>query len=252
MKKTTQKILLLLYSQKKDQSPRLRLNQLDWLLPDLTPAGVRSLVYLLKHDGLIEVDKLDGVDYLNLTYKGKEALEAHFKALRPFWDQWTGQWSEAVFLKPPAGDRQFRYLRQLLLTEGALPLSRGVYLWPTGFLVKLRATLERLYIDSILVVKLAEMDFGDISPIVKKYYLLNELYNNYSSISRELKQLLSEVKVKKGLMKKERQRFLNLLERIQFNLESDLGILSYYYPDVTRVNELVKQCQVIVKILMIY
>ncbi len=249
MRKTTQRLLLMLYAEKERDLPRLRLDWLAWLLPELTLAGIRSLVYYLNSQGLIEVIELDGISWLSITQLGKKQLRVDFKALDPFWDMWEGEWEKVVFLASSKGDKQFRYLRNLLVTEGALPLSRGVYLWPKGLLAKVESTIISLYQHSVLVVDFKKTTVGDLRPIVNKYYELNSLYNQYSSISREMNSLLQQVEVKKSLIRKDREKFLNLIEKIRFNLELDLGLTKYYFPDLTRVEEIIKQLQLIVKYL---
>ena len=249
MRQTTQRLLLLLYSQNLDRPFRLKLESLDFILPELTRAGRRSLVYLLKRQHLIEWIKLDGVDWLSITAKGQEMLIQVFPVLNPFWDRWQGEWSEIVFLQAPAGDKQFRYLRSVLMAERAMSLSRGVYLQPSGLSAKIESLLKQLYASSVLVTNFTKTEIGSLRPIVVEYYMLNELYNNYSGIGNQLTELLDGLETKKGLIEADTPQLLKLMEKIQFNLNSDLGLLQFYFPDATRADDLIKQLQFIINYL---
>ncbi len=247
MRKTTQKLLLLLY-QPSEQAPfRLALTQLDWLLPKLSAAGRRSLIYLLVQKGLIESVTLDDAVWLSLTKQGRQLLEAKFRALNSFWHDWSGEWSQLLFLRPPKGDKQFRYLRGLALKSGALPLMRGVYLWPTGLSGELSQVCERFYHQAVLLVELNKVVIGDLRPIVIKYYSLTELYNAYSGISRQIDLLLNKVKLQNEWLMKEKTQFNLILEKIILVLTDDLGLTNFYFPEATRPIELIKQMQLIIK-----
>jgi len=247
MKKTSQKLLLLLYNQDSQSPLRLAVTQVRWLLPELSLAGQRSLVYLLEKKGMIELNRLGETTWLNLTVQGKKALEAEFRALDSFWNNWTGEWTELVFLHSPKGDRQFRYLRQLALKAGALPLTRAVYLWPTGLTGRLLQVCQQLYSRSILSVELGAVAIGDLRPIIIKYYSLAERYTVYSSISRQINLLLNAISLKNELSIKEKTQFNLILEKIILVLADDLGLTSLYFPEVTRPIELIQQMQLIIK-----
>ena len=247
MRTSTQKLLLLLYSQDLNRSPRLKLTELEWLLPEVGPAGRRSLVYLLVKRGWLSLFGGYSHGWLSLTRPGQQALEAQFPALNSFWGEWTGEWDQVVFLAPPASDKQFRYLRELLLKQRTLPVARGVYLWPSGFLPELPELFLKLYPRSVLVFNSIRVIVGDLKPIVFDYYRLEELFQHYSSISRSIDSLISTFKTKKRLITKERIRVLNLLEKILFCLQFDLGLAQFYLPDMPSPNRLVFKLQTLTK-----
>ncbi len=247
MRFTTQKLLLLLYNRDLHQSSRLKLTELEWLFPELSLDSRRSLVYLLVRRGWLSLFGGYSYGWLSLTRLGQQALEAKFPALSSFWDEWTGEWDQVVFLTPPASDKQFRYLRGLLLKQRAMPLTRGVYLWPSGFLSELPELFLKLYPRSVLVFNLNKVIEGDLKPIVFDYYRLEELFQHYSSISRDVDRLLSAVRPKKRLIVKERGRVLNLLEKTLFCLQFDLGLTRFYLSDLPSPEELVLKLQIAVE-----
>lgn len=230
-----------------DQNSVFRLPEscVPYLLPDLSPAGIRSILHRLEKSGSLTREHAFGSRVLVGSLQAREDVKAAFPVLNHEREQWNGSWSMLVFLKPPKGDKNFRYLRSLLIKERALDLTRGVYLYPGSFPTQVQYELRDKYKGSVHIVSVAEWLMGSERPIVVQKYSLQSLLDIYSGISEEISHLLIKKDTKKGLTKKEKKLFVSLLDRFIDALVSDIGILSYYFPGSPEARTLLKNLQLI-------
>ena len=133
MKINSQKLMLCLYTPKLGDKVWLDYVRLRYLLPKISYAGARSLVSQLRKQGLIVAEKMDNQTKLAISTHGKRSLEALFPAFSSRFRDWQGQVSLLVFITSPAADPRFRYLRKLLRQQGAICITRGVYMYPVFF-----------------------------------------------------------------------------------------------------------------------
>lgn len=247
MKKTSQRLLACMYS-RNEPTPSLNSKQLPLVLPDLSDSGRRSLIHWLEKSGLISSERLPFGRQLVITNLGRRSVEAIFPALLPKWDSWQGQWSLLLFLKPPVGDKGFRFLRTQVLLDNAFALSRGTYIKPGEFSSQFKALCERLYARSVMLMRVNEIEVGSIRPIAVKEYSLDELSILYSGLSKDIDALLSNVGEQKRLSTKQKQQIYHQIERFVTVLSEDPGITKYYFPESARPQTLLEKLQ---KLLML-
>ena len=128
LKPNTAKLLIFLSSGQWTRSDK---EVLSLLLPDLSPAGRRSLISYCVRQKWIMSELIKNQRHLCLTEYGQRELELHFSLFSKKSDGWNGDWFLIVFLTPPKLDPQFRYLRNFLLEKNAANISRGNYILPS-------------------------------------------------------------------------------------------------------------------------
>ncbi len=241
MKKNTQKILLSLYSEIGTLKYRVPTSNLECVVPELSAGGFRSLLHVLKKQGVITSQRVLGVTTVSITQYGMTLLESEFPALSSKWDEWTGQWSCLVFMESPFFDKQFRYLRKLLLSEGALAISRGVYISPGGFSDVVIKECKASYFSSVLIFSVADWKIAaDSSFIIEKYGLL-DIAENYSGISSDVTRLLKNTLDKKGLTDRQKENIHLVYDRLIDILLEDPGFCTFYFREVESIKTLLSR-----------
>ena len=237
MKKSTQKILLALYTDTGEVKRRVHLSNLQLLVPELSDGGFRSLLFVLRQQGIIVTQKMLGVSSVSITHHGTVQLEAEFPALSHQWDSWQGKWEILVFLDSPKFDNQFRYLRNLLISEGALLISRGVYLCPGGFSQTIQNEYEDRYRSHVLVFSVDTWKSVAESIFVTEKYGLLDVAESYSGISREVDRLINTCVSKKGLINRSKIDINLVYDRIRVILLEDPGFCTFYYSEVPHIKK---------------
>ena len=232
MKVNSKKILLWLYQSEGTTPRRLRAEDLRQISPELLPSGFRSLLNLLKSKSLIAQERIGSADLFSLTSYGRAALEAYFPALTAQRDSWRGEWQLIVFIEAPGSDKQFRYLRQYLLTHGCGQLSRGNYLFPGKLPLEIEQTLNRLYVSKVMVMRVRDWSFGDERLVVSRVFNLADQKSVYSGISNEVDRLLRRVAGQKSIGDKDKMAIRLVFDRLVHLLGNDWGLLSFYYPEL--------------------
>lgn len=232
MKSTSKKLLMWLYPIEQSQRRRVAYQQIPFLIPEITDEGRLSLIRHLEKSDLLFTDRL--TDDLNLTISshGKSQLEALFPVLNQSDDPWQGDWHLFVFLKPPASDQNFRYLRTVLLKEHCFALKRGVYMHagkPSESLIDL---LEKGYRNSVIIVKYDNWEFGDELKVIGQKIDLRSLVKSYSDISTQLENMLTKKLKSKRLSDQQKKSIYSVYDRLIFNLENDRGLINHYFPQV--------------------
>lgn len=264
MKKNTQKLLLALYSNSNALSAKIRtksedgnklviasggrikLSNLNIVLSNLTEGGKRSLLHFLKKSSLINSERVLGTTSVGITQHGIKALEDQFPALSPKWDAWEGSWDCLVFVKAPKTDMQFRYLRGLLVSEGAIPISRGVYTSPFSFSEKVTLECEQLYRDSILLFSVGSWKIASFrSLIIEKYGLLDTV-ESYSGISSDVSRLLTSLDTNKRLTNRHKIELNLVYDRLIDILIEDPGFCGHYFNEVPNVKEMLSKLNFII------
>lgn len=231
MKKNTKKLLFLLHTPEEDLT-KLPLKLVREVFAHLSDGGFRSWIFHLKGEGLVFVEQRPEDQYAYLTSKGQRAVRQLFPCLNPQWDQWDGSWQLLLFLKAPKGDRQFRYLRQLLLTERAMPLSRGSYLLPMTCSERVMHECQMRYADAVAIGTVKNWLYGLEDPVIVSYYDLNAKALLYSSIGKDIMQLLTQIGAKKRLINTQKKQLLSQLDRLFECALDDPGFLRKYFPEV--------------------
>ncbi|MEX0896127.1 MAG: hypothetical protein WDZ94_04315 [Patescibacteria group bacterium] len=234
MKKNTRKLLFLLSSPDYD-STKLPLSVVKELFSHLSDGGFRSWIFHLRKQGEVFVEQANQGPLIYLTAKGERSVSKLFPALNSQWDTWEGEWMLLLCLRAPKGDKQFRYLRQLLISEGSLPLSRGSYLFPQACSEKVRHECQLRYADSVALCTVNQWVLGLESPVIITYYDLDTLARLYSSISESIDRLLMQNDTKNRLIRKHKIQLFSEIDRLFECVQDDPGFLAYYFPDVQGV-----------------
>ena len=247
MKENSKKILLFLYPCTKEPV-WLDCSQLQELLPHLSPAGLQSSLFLLDKKDFLRIDKTQSQWKYALSSYGQSQLEELFPAFSTHHEQWRGDWSLLVFLQAPQTDANFRYLRSYLTQNKAVALTRAVYLYPGALSDKIKAELQNSYKNAVLVLKVTDWLFGDDFKVIGLKAGLHDLFELYSSISKELDRLISMKTNEKSFMKQEKISFFSALNRFLGVLETDTSLLSYYFPEVESPKNILAKFQNLLRI----
>lgn len=235
MKRNTQKILLALYSQVGGLKNRVPLDKLQLVVPELSDGGFRSLLHVLKKQGSIVTGRVMGVTSVSITNRGTLLLEGEFPALSSQWDTWNGEWECMVFTASPSFDKQFRYLRKLLISQGALAINRGVYMSPGGFNDKVMSECQNSYFSNVLIFSVGEWKIAKESSFVIEKYGLLDLVETYSGVSNYVERLLITLDTKKRLTSSHKAEISLVYDRVIELLLEDPGFCSFYFKEVKSI-----------------
>jgi DNA-binding transcriptional regulator PaaX len=242
MKENSKKILLFLYPSE-NEPVWFSFTELQSLVPNLSSAGLQSALFLLDKKELLRIDKTQVEPKYSLSSYGKSYLEDLFPALCESNEKWQGDWSLLIFLEAPKTDKNFRYLRSYLTQNKAIALARAVYLYPGFISEKIKTDLERSYKNSVLVLKVSEWIFGDDFKVIGQKAELNDLFELYSSISKELDRLISVKLNEKSFTQQEKDSFFSALSRFLSILDNDPALLRLYFPQVESARQLLVKLQ---------
>ena len=240
MKLNSKKVLLYLYPLA-GESRRASYDQLKLFLLDLTEAGRQSLIRLLVEKQLIFSDELTGEQRLTISSHGQAQLELDFPSLKVDPDREQGQWSMLLFLSAPKIDKNFRYLRTLVLNNRCLALKRGVYLYPGKLPNAIQQTLQKTYRSAVIVVQFDQWQFGDENIIIGQKANFKDTISIYSGIGEELESLLTKLPNYKSLSNQQKQQINSIYDRLISALENDIGLLPNYFPQAPDGVELLNQ-----------
>ena len=233
IKTQSQLLLLALFPEESRLDSVISFERVSWLFPRLTAQGLRSLVQYLQSKGMLLYERVGQQAQLYLSEHGQISLHTLFPVLDPSRKNWAGNWSCIVFCDAPVGDKQFRYLRRVLVELKAVQLTRGVYLYPGKFPDSFAEQCRRLYLQSVVLFSVGSLELGSLRPIVLEKGDLKTLQQLYSGISSEAKQLLSQLSEAATLNNQHKVRFASLFDRYLAALKSDIGLGSYFFPDET-------------------
>lgn len=244
MKKNTQKLLVFLYAA--DMSGMtITIDVVLSLFSQLSEAGTRSLIHILKKKQLLAIRKVGVQAQLYITDRAKRLLKSRFPAFDDRWLAWKGEMDGMVFLQPPQTDPQFRYLRKLLLDERAYSLTRGVYLAPLEFSEKVRQEVQQSYQDCIVLFQIGHWKISVESAEIISAYGIQDVVESYSGISKEIDRLLHIKKLKKALKESDKRSIFLVYDRIYEVLLEDAGFCAYYFPHCPRAIVLLQKTLVL-------
>lgn len=241
MKKNTQKILLSLFTEVSTVKNRIPLSVLQCIVPELTAGGFRSLLFTLKKQGVISTQRVQGVTTASITHYGTTLLESEFPALSSKWDDWDGSWECLLFMDSPAFDKQFRYLRTLLLSEGALVVNRGVYIAPGGFSQIVLKECRNAYHSSVLLFSVGDWKIATESSFIIEKYGLLDIAEGYSGLSRDVGRLIEISISEKGLIEGNKSGIHLVYDRVVDILLEDPGFCTFYFKEVEKVKNILSR-----------
>lgn len=243
MKKNAQLVSMLSYPVNDSQVAYMTSSAAHIVLPTATAGGVRSLLHHLVKTGAFSQEKLENQQRFYITEEGAEQLKALFPALDSRWDTFSGNWDCIVFQQAPKSDPQFRYLRTQLVSERAIQLSRGVYCIPGVLPESLSVLCKKMYKNSVAIFSVESWKQGFERSTVIRNLSLADLATAYSSISREIDQLLMVSASKVSLTDQQKKAFLSACDRFRDTLRDDAGILTYYYPNGVSARDVLSKIQ---------
>jgi DNA-binding transcriptional regulator PaaX len=243
MKHSTRKLLFTLCRPLQKEPLYIPVEACREMLPQLSDAGARSLLNLLKKQQLIAVDSLLSESLVRLTDAGFHALRQELPVLAFSQSKWDGTWSALVFKEAPEYDKQFRYLRDFLLKKGALSLSRGVYVYPGEWPETVMSECRERYLTAVTIFTINEWILGDDRSLIIEKYALLDVAKAYSGISSEIDRLISKNKAYRDLNHQEKKHFLSLIDRLYYTAVDDYGLLPYYFPQVPTLWQLSSRLQ---------
>ncbi len=239
LKPNTYKLLAFLYSP--DNEFFATSQQINQILPELSASGRRSLLSYLVTQKIISSERRGMETWFRSTRDGERLLEEAFPCFQSAMRRWDGTLVLVVFLDPPKGDGEFRYLRNFLVTHWAIAISRGIYAWPMSLFEQYQRQLESIYRSSVLVITNGNWLIGDQRSFLQHRFAINELVISYSGISKEINQLL---KLKKSISSFSDQQKLNLysvFHRLYSLIQKDSGLHYHYFPQVVDPVKLLTQ-----------
>lgn len=247
MRSTSLQLLTALYPSQPDQSLSQPLlvpaSQVRPLFPKLSDSGFRSLLFHLGQKGYLMVERTSDTSLVRCTFQGIELVRSQIPVFQPHWRQWQGEWAVMVFLTAPDNDRQFRYLRQALLDYHAVPLTRGVYLYPSAFPSSVVELCSSSYPHSVAILKSQQWIFGDVRSVIMQKYRLADLAATYSGVSRELNQLIAKMKADNESKDQYKKQLSLLFYRWWDVVSEDVGLTTIYFPTNPQPLPLLQQWQ---------
>lgn len=232
MKENAKKTLFFLYVKPTKPYFFASIELLKAIVSDLSPSGHRSLITLLVKRGWVSGETLLGETKYRITTAGINALKTALPVFNNSYLHWQGTWAAMVFKEAPPGDKQFRYLRTLLVKYQSVPLARGVYLYPDVFPSQIMTEVENRYSKAVSVFQIGTWISDDERQIAIQHYGLSDLLQTYSGISSEVKRLINRKNPDKDLNHQEKQQLSSLFDRLYEMIGEDTGLLTYYFPQV--------------------
>lgn len=231
MKENAQRILTWLYPP--DTTARwVEAAELALVAPDMTRGGLQSVLQYLQGRRRILLERFRGTQAVTITAHGMRALEAEIPAFSPARRQWKREWQGVFFLKAPAQDAHFRFLRRVLLEAGALPLARGMFIFPGALPERVLFELRNAYEGAVTVVTFRDWIFGDEKEIIGSLLSLSDLASTYSSISKEIDTLLASDTAINSFNHPQKLLFSSVFNRLFSALQTDTGLQKHYFPQV--------------------
>lgn len=239
---SSSKILFALFSEE-NPSVRLGYAQLEQLTPEISAAGRRSLMSYLLSENLVVREQFGRQSYFRLGQMGSEAVKASFPPFSDHRQVWNGQWAIVSFVAAPVGDRQFRYVRQLLIQHQAVKLSRGDYLLPVPIAPSLLLELKNTYSQSVLVMAIEKTLIGDLRAKIFEELAIEPIATSLSGISSELTQLLHRRQAQRSLSDQQKKHIFSVFDRFWIAAKDGTGLEQFYFPQVNSWQNILSDLQ---------
>lgn len=243
IKENTKKTLVWLYPTSAEWRfvPKTRIS---FVVPQLSPAGVRSLLYTLEKKQLILSQRVGGELQYGLTTIGKATIETEIPILKA--DQAPNtEWSLLVFQQAPASDRNFRYLRQLLLAHHWIALGRGVFIYAGEPSLPIQQTIQKLYPQAVMIAGVNKWHWGDMRLVIGQSTAANQVSDIYSGISREIERLIGQFLGEKALDDQAKSQIISTFDRLYLTLTQDFPLAAADGRHLTTGRELLGRLQLL-------
>lgn len=245
MKKSSNKLLL--FSGLADLGGNfLNYSAMEYILPEITINGVRSVLYLLRKKYLIESFSIDDKKQIRITSTGLRLVKSLFPT---FFGDTQSLWHCVVFLSAKQNDKAFRYLRTILLNDGAYQLTRGVYIKAGQYSDKVLEICGKLYQSAVTIFAVDQFIFGVDSHMIAKMMGVADYFSEISGISREIGQLLGNNDNQILRNHSNKNQIISIFERIYQIGSVSGGYLAYKKSQEYLINDLSQNCQSLLKLL---
>ena len=189
MKINAQKMLVFLFSDESDSFAG-NYQHLRYLFPDLSETGLRSVIYALKKEDLILVERSAKETSFILSPKGRVVLKKLFPVLGSQSSELGATSSCLVFGLAPSHDPHFRNLRQILLQRGFIPVNKGVYLSFQTIPSSVVELLTEKYFSAVYFFSIEKWLIENQFLLLQEKYQLYDIKESLSGISREIQALI--------------------------------------------------------------
>ncbi|HCC84774.1 MAG TPA: hypothetical protein DEP87_03770, partial [Candidatus Pacebacteria bacterium] len=198
----------------------------------------------LEKKQLVLTQKIAGQTHYGLTTIGRATIEAEMPALASSVDL-KPEWSLLVFQQAPRSDRNFRYLRQFLLQHRWFALTRGVFVYPGMPAELVMNSIQKLYAQSVLIVKVEAWVWGDIRLVIGQGTMASQVDDIYSGISREIDRLIGDYLSEKDLDYQAKQQIVSTFNRLYLVLEQDFYLGAGLHRPANQGRELLGRLQLL-------
>lgn len=246
MLKKNSRIVLLALSGAAVRDTGIPLSTLLELPIGSTVTSRRSLIYFLAKANLLWIEHHEGSLVVGSTMQGRRQLTGQFPALLVAERPSELVWQVILLKQAPKSDPHFRSLATLCEKYRVLRLMRGVYVYPGALPAALELQLATLYTDTTIArLSVNEWVSGLDRPVIVSYYDIDNLSAVYSSISKEIDQVLIPYSENKESIYPAISTISSILNRLESALSSDSGLVQRFFPStplssvlVDRVGEL--------------
>lgn len=219
MRKTTQKILLLLYKTDQETDRSVPIHFLRECLPELSDSGFRALLHYMRRQQLLSVVGKGMSKCVIGTNTGHRSLEAEFSWLEKLPpsdpDNQDLERGYLLICKTVQHSRNHIYdLRQLMKRSGAITIERNVYFWPGELPRGLKVELSSRFRTSVLVIQTREWLFGHWELDNTERVDFVDMDGVSSGISTQLIGLITTVKPSSTMNHQQKMQFFSLLNQI--------------------------------------
>ncbi|MBP7875485.1 hypothetical protein KA012_00630 [Candidatus Woesebacteria bacterium] len=203
-------------------------------------ASKRSLLYYLARQNLIWIERHQDALCVGVTAQGKRRLYGQFPALLLSEALTVPDWQLIVLKQAPKSDPHFRSLAVLFSKNRVLRLARGIYAYPGTLSPNLEAQLDALYSEENLArCTVKDWQSGLDRPVIVSYYDLENLSAIYSSISKEIEQLLAIYSDQNELSDRTIYQISSIIDRLDSALIGDCGLVKRFFPKTPVPSDLV-------------
>ena len=227
LKTNSKKILTWLYSDT-EKIAFLKRKNVNLIVDNLSKEGLRSLLYHLTRQGLIEEQLLGGEIGYYITRRGKRVIEEEMRVLSPKWGQWDGSWLLITIIESSREGQDIQKLRRVLRESGALAFNRGMYLWPGCFGDELRNEVLSDYVEFVWVWEIKDLPDENTNKKITEKMAIKACIENYSAVSSEIDNLLDKNQPKKRLTESAIVQKFRIYDRLFFVGVEDGGLVSFF------------------------
>ncbi len=211
--------------------------QLYALLP-FEASSIRGAVQGLKSEQLLTLFERDGKQRAELTSQGVELARVYFPSLFGKAVKKDDVWSIAVLLGAPKRDPHFHGTRELLLSVGFMPLSRGVYVLYGTLSTETKVRLKQMSTAlHVIVFESKHLSLGDEGMLLAIAGEREAMERHTHVFSKHTEKVLAHVEEKKRTHEKKITAFVNWIGKASVFFAQNAVLLDLHFPKQIRLQE---------------